>query len=171
MRILNYLTGVLLCVAGTLGAYAQENAQTVPEGAPQNPVTANGEPNWYINMDYAGFEFELPAGTVVEKGSSFVAKYPDGTFGVSMTNVAKPSKQKFAYEICRRNVAEMKLKDATVEKVKYGKCSGAKATGTLEGQKVTLLVLPYDDQEVTSVILATPNREEWVNHFLRTLKR
>lgn len=161
-------------MAGTMaipGVAKTDNTEAGGINMDQSPVKENGEANWYINMDYAGFKFELPAGTVVERGSSLLAKYPDGSFGVSMSNVAKPSKQKFAYEICQRNVLEMKLKNAKVEKVKYGKAAGAKATGDLEGQKVTMLVLPYDDQEVTTVILATPNREEWVNHFLETLKR
>jgi len=41
----------------------------------------------------------------------------------------------------------------------------------LEGHQVTVLVLPYDNQEVTAVILSSPGRQEWVDHFLQTLKR
>ena len=171
MRKRFYFICLMLAGLFSLMAHAQDNGQTFATPTGESPVNANGEPNWFINMDYAGFNFELPAGTVVQKGSSLIAKYPDGSFGVSMSNIAKPSRQKYAYEICRRNVEEMKLENASVEKVKYGKCAGAKASGTLEGSKVTILVLPYDDQEVTTVILASPNREEWVNHFLRTLKR
>lgn len=44
-------------------------------------------------------------------------------------------------------------------------------SGKVEGQLVTVLVLPYDDQEITTVIMATPNRNDWVNHYLETLKR
>ena len=123
-------------------------------------------------MDYSGFEFQIPAGTVVQKGSSFLAKYPDGSFGVSMTNIAKPgANQKIAYEVCQRMAETMKMPNPDVMKVKYGKFAGARAQGTIEGQQVTIVVLPYDGEEVTSVLLATPSRQEWVNQFLRTLKR
>lgn len=125
----------------------------------------------YINSEYSGFRFELPAGSIIEKGENLVAKYPDGSFGVSMINVARPSKQKIALEVCRRNAADMRLKNARVEKVKYGDASGAKATGELEGQHVTILVLPYGNREFTTVILATPSRTEWVDHFLETLRK
>lgn len=176
MKIRHYLTCALLATFA-LGAAAQENTQVenqVPAETPMggNTVTDDGKANWYVNMDYAGFEFELPAGTVIDKGSSLVAKYPDGTFGLSMTNVEKRgSNQKIAFEVCKRLATSMHLPDPHVEKVQYGRCGGAKASGELEGQQVTVLVLPYNGQEVTTVILATPGRSEWVNHFLRTLKR
>ena len=137
----------------------------------EETVVAQTVDNNYIAADYSGFKFEIPAGSIVEKGTSLVAKYPDGSFGLSMTNTSIPSKQKYAYELCKRNADQMHLKHPKVEKVKYGKAAGAKATGILEGQHVTILVLPYDNQEMTTVILATPNREEWVNHFLSTLKK
>ena len=123
-------------------------------------------------MDYAGFEFEVPAGMQTQKGSSLLSKSDDGTFGLSMSNVEKPgSNQKIAYEVCRRLATSMHLPSPKVEKVHYGKCGGAKATGMLEGHQVTVLVLPYDNQEVTAVILSSPGRQEWVDHFLQTLKR
>lgn len=160
-------------MAGSLGASAQQTSGI--SAAEQQAAAADStetEPNWFVNMDYAGFDFQIPAGTIVQKGSSFLAKHPDGTFGVSMTNIEKPgANQKIAFEVCSRMADTMKLANAEVMKVKYGKCAGAKATGTLEGQQVTVVVLPYDDQEVTTVILATPSRQEWVNQFLRTLKR
>lgn len=135
-------------------------------------VGANGQANWYVGMDYAGFEFELPAGMQTQKGSSLLSKSEDGSFGLSMSNVSKPgANQKIAYEVCRRLATSMHLPDPKVEKVHYGKCGGAKASGELEGQQVTVLVLPYNDQEVTAVILSSPQRQEWVDHFLRTLKR
>ncbi len=125
----------------------------------------------FVSTDFCGFTFEVPAGTIIEKGSQLVGKFPDGTFGISMSNSNQPSKQKFAYELCRRNADYMRLKNAVVEKVKFGSAKGAKAVGELEGKKVTILVLPYDNSEMTTVILATPNRNDWVNHFLQTLKK
>lgn len=147
------------------GAQAQEpSAQSATSVVETETVS-------YMPSEYSGFRFELPAGTMIEKGSSLVAKYPDGSFGISMTNTARPSKQKFAYELCKRNADQMHLRSPKVEKVKYGRAAGAKATGILEGQHITILVLPYDDQEMTTVILATPNRTDWVDHFLSTLKK
>ncbi len=176
MNLRTYLTGTLLA-ALAIGASAQEINGTVSQTPVETPmagntVTDDGKANWYVNMDYAGFEFELPAGTVIDKGSSLIAKYPDGTFGLSMTNVEKRgSNQKIAFELCQRLASSMHMPDARVERVQYGRCGGAKASGEIEGQQVTVLVLPYNGQEVTTVIIATPGRSEWVDHFLRTLKR
>lgn len=125
----------------------------------------------YFETEYAGFKFELPAGIMINQEESFVAKYPDGSFGVSMVKEAQKNKQKYAYEICRRNVDQMRLKNATVEKVTIGGCAGAIGRGTLEGQTVTFIVLPSYDQQWTTVILASPNRNEWVDHFIKSLKR
>lgn len=169
------ITGATAVILGCSGLCASAQKTSGISPAQQQAAAAGAtetEPDWSVNMDYAGFDFQIPAGTVVQKGSSFLAKYPDGSFGVSMTNIAKPgANQKIAFEVCRRMAETMKLPDPDVMKVKYGKCSGAKATGTIEGQQVTVVVLPYDDQEVTTVILAAPGRQEWVNNFLRTLKR
>lgn len=139
---------------------------------PQSEASDAKEPDWFMGMDYAGFEFEIPAGSVVERGQTMVVKYPDGTFGLSMSNTAKKgSSQREAMELCRRLATSMHLPNPSVERVNFGKCSGAKASGMLEGQHVTMLVLPYNDNEVTTVILATPSRTGWVEHFLETLKR
>lgn len=144
----------------------------IPANPPKDVVGTDGSANWYVNMSYGGFDFELPAGTIVERGSSLLAKYPDGSFGVSMTNEGnRAANQKIAFELCRKMAASMHLPDPRVEKVSFGKCGGAKATGRLEGQEVTILVLPYDSQQTTTVILATPHRSDWVDHFLQTLKR
>lgn len=172
----------LALALGSLGASAQITLGNESEKRPapdlsideksltQNPDTK--EPDWYMGMDFAGFEFEIPAGSVVERGNNMLVKYPDGTFGISMTNTEKRgSNQKLAFDLCRRLATSMHLPSPKVERVSFGKCNGAKASGTLEGQNVTVLVLPYGDNEVTTVILATPHRTAWVDHFLDTLKR
>lgn len=189
MKMRYILAVAILAAAGSANAVAQVKNSSTTEGPylEENPtpltqeeikqqaannVGKDGEAQWYVNMDYANFEFELPAGSVIQKDSSFLAKYPDGTFGISMSNVEKKgSNQKLAYEVCRRLATSMHMPNPQVEKVNYGKCGGAKATGTLEGQQITVLVLPYRDQEVTAVVLASPERTEWADHFLRTLKR
>lgn len=153
-------------------ATVQEEEEPEAEAPAAAPAASTRETPWYISLDYAGFEFEVPAGSIVEKGSNMLVKYPDGSFGVSMSNVEKRgANQKIAYEVCRRLATQMHLPNPVVQKVKYGKCGGAKASGELEGQKVTVLVLPYNDQEMTTVILASPDREDWMRHFEQTLKR
>lgn len=162
-----FIIAALLLAGCTVASSAQE--LTVTEKPKAETETATP---WYITLDYAGYEFEIPAGSIVEKNSSLLVKYPDGTFGVSMMNEAKQgSNQKLAFTACQKLAAAMKIPNAKVQKVKFGKCGGAMASGEMEGQKVTVLVLPYNNQEVSTVILATPNRTEWVNHFLETLKR
>lgn len=142
----------------------EENDSVVP------PAVAT-VPDWYMGMDFGGFEFEIPAGCIVERGERMLVKYPDGTFGISMSSVEKTAPdQKTALEICKRLATSMHLPDPKVERVQCGKSSGAKASGILEGQQVTVLVLPAGDHEITTVILATPGRTEWVNHFLESLK-
>ena len=182
------IAAVLLTVSVCADAQTQVEKGAELEGpyleedpAPETPdetvrqaagnVGADVQAQWYVGMDYAGFEFELPSGMIVQNAAGFIAKYPDGTFGISMSKEEKGSNQKHAYEVCRRLAASMSMPDARVEKVSYGKCGGAIATGHVEGQEVTVLVLPYRDQEVTSVMLASPERKEWAEHFLGTLKR
>lgn len=178
-----FITAALLATIITGPAYAQENKQAegpdltgdmspAPAVSRDDVIGKDGQAEWYVNMDYAGYEFELPAGVVVDKGSSLVSKYPDGTFGLSMSNESgKGSNQKIAFEICRRMATELDLQDTHVDKVKYGKCNGAKATGGMESRDVTILVLPYDGEQVTAVMLSTPERRAWADHFLQTLKR
>lgn len=148
------------------GEMPSETGQTLP-GTAEEKVA-----DWYVNMDFSGFEFELPAGLIVDKGTTFVAKHPDGSFGLSMANEKKRgANQNTAYDVCRMLAKELRLPQPVVEKVKYGKCSGARATGKLEGRDITILVLPYDNNQVTTVLLATPDRQAWTAHFLETLKR
>lgn len=170
--------GTIVCNAQTPGEPAGPDLTGEMESAPLNgtpaqpPVGDNGQAEWYVWMDYADFEFELPSGLLVDKGPRFLAKSQDGSFGVSMTNEHREGvNQKIAYEIARRMATELNVTDAKVNKVKYGKCSGACATGSLEGSDVTLLVLPYGDEQVTAVILSAPSHRNWTDHFLQTLKR
>lgn len=134
-------------------------------------IGKDGSAQWFVDMDYSGFNFKIPAGTIVEKGSTLVAKYPDGSYGISMANESLPSNQKIAFQVCRRLATEMNIPDAKVNKVSYGRSNGARATGNINGQEVTILVLPYDNQQVTAVVLNTPRRADWTRQFLSTLTR
>lgn len=161
----------MLCAVCAIQVNAQ-TPQTPADNGPVAEMAADIDTPWYLNLDYAGFNFEVPAGSVVEKGSGMIIKYPDGTFGVSLTNTEERGvNQKRAFEVCRLLATKMHLPNPHVEKANFGKSKGAKATGELEGQQVTVLVLPYNDQQVTTVVLASPDRKEWTDHFLRTLKR
>lgn len=176
----NVLKGLIILGAGIFALNIAEVRAESPEQSGtssnerfsgQQAVTEQGDPNWFLNMDYSGFNFRIPAGSIVEKGSSFVAKYPDGTFGVSMKNEGRAMNQKIAYEECKRMVQSLGMTGAQVRKDKFGKCNGAKATGEVGGQKVSVFVMPYDDQTVTGVVLASPERENWLGELLRSLSR
>lgn len=149
----------------------QETPQPVIPAIPANgAVGEDGSAHWYIDMNYGGFSFQVPAGSVVEMGDKFLARYPDGSFGVSMTNQERTGlTQDLAFQICKQMATTLHLPDPKVKKVKFGKSAGAQASGELEGQQVTIVVLPNGHKEVTTVILATPNRSEWTDHFLKSL--
>lgn len=126
--------------------------------------------HWYVPLSYGGFDFEIPAGSIVQKDSKMLVKYPDGSFGVSMGNESVGLTQKIAFEKARMYATKYKLTDPKVEKVTVGNSKGARAKGMLENHEVTVLILPVNDQQVTTVIIATPNRQEWANHFVNSMK-
>lgn len=126
--------------------------------------------NWYVPLSYGGFDFEIPAGCIVEKNSKIVARYPDGSFGLSMENEAVPANQKIAFEKARSYATRYKLTDSKVEKKKIGGVAGAMAVGKLENFTVTVLILPIDDQQVTTVLMTTPGREDWTRHLIESMK-
>ncbi len=50
-------------------------------------------------------------GSIVEKGSTVMVKYPDGTFGLSMVNEGDSgANQKIAFELCRRVVKRLDIR-------------------------------------------------------------
>lgn len=145
---------------------AQDNTPAAP-----SQETSTTDTPWFLSLDYAGFGFEIPAGSIVEKGSTLMARYPDGSFGVSMSNQeVRGSDQRRAFELCRMLATQMHLDNPEVKKVTIGGVKGAKAVGGLEGRTVTVLILPTNDQELTTVIMASDNRQDWTDHFLRTMK-
>lgn len=133
----------------------------------------SAEMPWFVSMSYGGFDFEIPAGSIVEKGSTVTVKYPDGTFGLSMVNEeTQGASQKIAFELCRRVVKQLDIKDAHVDKRTVGGVGGAIARGTIEDRQVTVIILPMGtNNALTTVIMATPERANWVNNFIDSMKK
>ena len=102
----------------------------------------------------------FPQGSIVEKGSTVMVKYPDGTFGLSMVNEeTQGANQKIAFELCRRVVKQLDIKDAHVDKRTIGGVDGAIARGSIENRQVTVIILPVGTNDaVTTVIMASPER-------------
>lgn len=159
---------IMIVIAGLLSLPIAAQNQT--SGINDNSSQALESANWFIPLDYGGFEFEIPAGSVVKKDSKLLVTYPDASFGVSMENEAVGINQKIAFEKVRSYATRYKLEDAKVEKVNVAGVNGAKATGKLENMQVTILILPVNDQQVTTVIMATPERSDWANHFIDSFK-
>ena len=133
----------------------------------------SAEMPWFVSMGYGGFDFEIPAGSIVEKGSTVMVKYPDGTFGLSMVNEeTQGANQKIAFELCRHVVKQLDIKDAHVDKRTIGGVDGAIARGSIENRQVTVIILPVGTNDaVTTVIMASPERANWVNNFIDSLKK
>lgn len=165
-KIIALAIAALLIIPAATAANTDQDPQTTKEQHEKALESAN----WFIPMSYGGFDFEIPAGSVVKKDSKLLVTYPDGSFGVSMENEGVGSNQKIAFEMARSYGSKFKLADLKVDKVKIGGVDGAQATGRLEGHNVTVLILPVNDQQVTTVLMATPDRTEWTDHFIQSMK-
>lgn len=169
MGIKGMIMGAMLLTACALQGFSQDVAAQSQSASQE--ATIESHENWFVNHEFDGLSFQLPGGMQVEKGSAFIAKYPDGTFGVSMEKINKASTKNIAYKLCERLADSMHLPRGGVKKMSFGKAKGAKAEGMIEGMKVTCIVLAYDDHQVQIVAMSTPAHEAWVRHFLETLKK
>lgn len=79
--------------------------------------------------------------------------------------------QQVAFELCRRMVKQLDIKDAHVDKRTIGGVEGAIAKGTIEGRQVTVIILPANGQATTTVIMATPNRQNWADHLVESIRK
>ncbi len=166
MKIKKIFAGIAMAVALFAGvpAFAQQPAQSAEGTSAEMP--------WYIPLSYNGFNFDIPAGSIVEKGSTILVKYPDGSFGLSISNVeSEGGGQQAAFLTCRRLATQLKLEDASVRKETIGGVDGAVAKGRLEDRDVTVIILPVSGQETTMVMMATPNRQAWADHFRQSITR
>jgi hypothetical protein len=157
-------------VFALITAAAPLNAAQTGNQPDEQDMKALATANWFVPLSYGNVDFEIPAGSIVEKNSTMLVKYPDGTFGVSMANEDGRLEQKIAFEKARMYATQYNLVDPKIEKVTISGLKGAKAVGQLDSHTVTVLILPVDDQQLTTVVMATPERKGWSDHFIDSLK-
>ena len=113
----------------------------------------------------------MPDGSTELLGNGLTVKYPDGTFGVSVSvESRRGSDQKRCLQLCRKLASQMHIKDAQVTKVKINGKNGAVASGFLESQRVSIAILPSGSKEITCIVMNDPTRAPWADRVLRTLR-
>ena len=158
---------IILAAIALLGA----NATVLAQEAETQQSAATAEKNWTVTSQFDGLTFDLPAGLKTERGTSYTALSPDGTFGVTMTRVNHPSTKKIAFKLCERLADSMGMPRQLVKKMNYGKAKGAQAQGLIDGKNVTCIVLALDDYQEQIVVMADPSRADWMRLFLNTLRK
>ena len=159
------LTAILALMAVCAAVNAQEtNAQ--PSATEQSYDNTT-----YVGMQYDELMFQVPQGMKVERGESLTALYSDGTFGFTMQTVNQPSTKKISFELCERLADSLGLPRALVKKTNFGDAKGAQAQGMVDGMHVFCIVLAYDKHQVLITLMAKPERADWINRFLSTLKK
>lgn len=126
-----------------------------------------------LSLDYAGFDFQVPAGAIVTKDAKMNITYDNMVFGMNLTNqVVRGSNQKRAYELCEGYAKKFELKGARVEKVTVGGAKGARAVGMLDDDKmeVMILILPTNDNELTAVLMYDPRNRQVANDVVASMK-
>lgn len=146
------------------------NAQDMTTSSPTTETTQSAETSFF-NSDFDSLWFQIPAGTTVEKGSQYKAFFPDGSFGINMIKINRPANRKISVKLCERAADSLHIPRTSVKKVSFGKAKGAMGEGVVDGKLVKIIVLAYDDHQIQIVIMADKNREEWVKHFLSSLKK
>ena len=160
MKIKFAILSMLLVIAGSVSQLSAQEAQD---------PTAGLQP---LSLEYSGWEFQVPPGATVTRDARMNITYPgQSLFGMSLVNQeVRGSNQKRAYEMCQRSAKEFRLENPKVEKVSISGAKGAKATGRSEGVDVTILILPTNDNELTMVIMADPERSGATEAVISSLK-
>ncbi|MGN0237533.1 MAG: hypothetical protein ACI4AK_05560 [Lepagella sp.] len=160
-------------IAATILFAAGTAAQSMPPSPEQPGVMASTVDTPTSSSDsFDGFSFTIPPGCKVVKDYKYVAKTPDGSFGLTIsTEEKRGTKQKVAYEACRRYAAVMQMQGTVVQKSKFGKCGGAYVSGIKDGIIQTIVILPHGGEETTAIILCDPAHRDWHDATLRSLKR
>lgn len=163
-----------LCGA-VMGMRAEEPANGLDLNMDENKkaIPTETAPDWFVEMDYCGFDFKIPAGCYVDRGADkLLVRYPDGSFGLSMETVERPgSNQDTALKVCEQLAASLNIPASRVKRVDFGKCHGVVAQGHVQGQDVAVAVLPGEGKEVTVAVLGNPGRAPWTRTFLESLAR
>lgn len=167
MKIRTILTVAFFAAIGFSGLRAQEVSTQQNFDFIELP-----EQTWYyVNNDFDGLWFQLPNEVDIVKGSEFRAVSKDGGFAVNMVKVNQPSTMKITTELCKRACDSFGLSRGSVRKIKFKGVKGVRAEGLIDGRKVVIVVLPYEDHQVQIVLMTDPFHTEWVEHFLKTLRK
>lgn len=161
------LTALALALAA-LAASAQEPALTEHE----ETISVVPVQTHYTETRFDGFRFDLPEGCVADTAKdSFIAKYPDGSFGVSMTLTdAKASDQKRATAVVQGLARSMHLPSSAVRQTVVNGMKGAVATGDIEGKRITVAVLTHNGHELQVVAMADPSHLPWTDQLMKSLR-
>lgn len=125
----------------------------------------------YKQIDYLGYTFEVPEECIVDNGNALTVKYPDGSFGISVTHLNAPGTDiKRAESLCKGIAKNIRVNDAVTEKVKINGRRGVLCKGNAEGENIEILLLPAKGKEFTAMMVFRPGREEFAQRFLRTVR-
>lgn len=156
----------LLMSAGILSLDA---TNPLTETATQSATASTAQT--YKPINYLGYTFDVPEECIVDNGNSLTVKYPDGSFGISLTHLDAPgTDMKRVESLCIGIAKNIKINDAVTEKVKINGRKGVLCKGNAEGENVEILILPAKGKEFTAMIVFRPGREEFAQRFLRTVR-
>lgn len=138
---------------------------TFPQAAAQDSTA-------YVKASWQGLDFEMPEGLVENREKGYIAKSPDGSFGVSLSQADSRSiNQKRAASLCQGLARQMHIARPEVKLVKINGMKGAIATGDLENKRVSILILASGGNQIEAVVINDPSRSAWADHFFRTFSR
>lgn len=156
MKKLALALGLLLGIAPF--ASAQEQVAEVTEQSQAECLD-------FQEFEYQGFKMNIPINSEVSMTTKeAIVKCKDGTFGMSLKiEKDKGATPNAAYEMCKRMVTELDVKDSKITKVMVHGMQGAKLEGVTEGAPVSVLILATKDKYVKMVIICTPEHAAWAN--------
>lgn len=163
-----FLLTFIIFSAAVIGLSAQQPA----EASAENIVSAE-EREPMTEVKFAGFHFSLPSRCIVdEQKNSYVAKYPDGSFGISVTRTdSKAPDAGRASTVVRGLARQMHIDGTDVKQLNLNGMKGAIATGRLEGKRVSIAMLVGGGREIQLVVMNSPERDEWTERLLKSLGR
>lgn len=160
----------ILFVSAVASASAQYKADKA-DTAPTEFAEAPDDVQMYKPVAADGVLIQVPDQCLVQRNESVVtAKYPDGSFGVSVEVDDKKASQKECYQICLTTAKNDKLKDISVKKVTINGLKGAVAYGILENRQVSIIVLSGKRGRYSVVMMNSPERSEWARHAVRSIQ-